>query len=68
VEYDSRLLEAFPADVIERDYGCGNPARYLQAGETALDLGSGGGKICFIAAQVVGPQDSPFAEIDHRPH
>jgi len=40
--------------VIEKDYGCGNPSRYLEAGETVLDLGSGGGKICFIAAQVVG--------------
>lgn len=56
VEYDSRLLEAIPAEVIERDYGCGNPARYLHAGETVLDLGSGGGKTCFIAAQIVGPQ------------
>jgi ubiquinone/menaquinone biosynthesis C-methylase UbiE len=56
VEYDSRLLEAIPAEVIERDYGCGNPARYLHPGETVLDLGSGGGKICFIAAQIVGPQ------------
>jgi arsenite methyltransferase len=40
--------------VIERDYGCGDPSRYLQAGESVLDLGSGTGKICFIASQVVG--------------
>ena len=55
VEYDAKLLEIIPPEVIERDYGCGDPSRYLRAGETVLDLGSGSGKICFIAAQVVGP-------------
>ena len=40
--------------MIERDYGCGDPSQYLRAGETVLDLGSGTGKICFIASQVVG--------------
>lgn len=55
VDYDPRLLEAIPPEVIERDYGCGDPSRYLKEGETVLDLGSGTGKICFIASQVVGP-------------
>ncbi len=41
--------------MLERDYGCGDPSRHLRPGETVLDLGSGTGKICFIAAQVVGP-------------
>ncbi len=53
--YDPRWLEAIPAEVIERDYGCGDPSRYLRSGETVLDLGSGTGKVCFIASQVVGP-------------
>jgi ubiquinone/menaquinone biosynthesis C-methylase UbiE len=55
VDYDAKYLEAIPAEVIERDYGCGDPSQHLREGETVLDLGSGTGKICFIAAQVVGP-------------
>jgi SAM-dependent methyltransferase len=55
VDYDPRYLEVIPKAVLERDYGCGDPSRHLKAGETVLDLGSGTGKICFIAAQVVGP-------------
>jgi ubiquinone/menaquinone biosynthesis C-methylase UbiE len=55
VEYDREYLKVIPSEVIERDYGCGDPSKYLQPGETVLDLGSGTGKICFIAAQVVGP-------------
>src|SRR5207248_6489144 len=47
---------AIPQEVIDRDYGCGDPTRYLREGETVLDLGSGTGKICFIAAQIVGPK------------
>ena len=54
VDYDPRFLEAIPAEVLERDYGCGDPSRHLRQGETVLDLGSGCGKICFIAAQAVG--------------
>ncbi len=56
VNYQSEHLKAIPQEVIERDYGCGDPSRYLREGETVLDLGSGTGKICFIAAQIVGPK------------
>ena len=56
VDYDSNLLTAIPQEVIERDYGCGDPSKYLRKGETVLDLGSGTGKICFISAQIVGPE------------
>jgi ubiquinone/menaquinone biosynthesis C-methylase UbiE len=58
VEYDAQLLEAIPREVLERDYGCGDPSRYVRPGDSVLDLGSGGGKICFIAAQEVGPSGS----------
>ncbi|MGH3765493.1 MAG: methyltransferase domain-containing protein [Pseudonocardiaceae bacterium] len=54
VDYDPRLLAAIPQEVLERDYGCGDPSRYLVEGDTVLDLGCGAGKICFIASQVVG--------------
>jgi arsenite methyltransferase len=56
VECDPEYLKVIPQEVIERDYGCGDPSRYLHKGETVLDLGSGAGKICFIAAQIVGPK------------
>lgn len=53
--YDSKLLAAIPDEVLEKDYGCGDPTAYLKPGETVLDLGSGAGKICFLASQIVGP-------------
>ena len=54
VEYAADFLAVIPDEVIERDYGCGDPTPYVKPGDTVLDLGSGGGKLCFIAAQVVG--------------
>ena len=56
VEYDEDLLRVIPPEVLAVDYGCGNPTRYVRAGETVLDLGSGSGKTCFMAAQVVGAE------------
>ncbi len=54
VEYDPQFLKILPDEIIERDYGCGDPSRFVKTGDTVLDLGSGGGKICYIAAQIVG--------------
>ncbi len=60
VDYDRKYLEVLPQELIERDYGCGDPSQHLSEGETVLDLGSGGGKICYIASQVVGATGKVF--------
>ncbi len=54
VDYEPRYLEVIPPEIVERDYGCGDPSRDLRPGEVVLDLGSGTGKVCYIAAQIVG--------------
>lgn len=54
VDYDASLLKLLPQEIIEKDYGCGDPSRYVQEGDVVLDLGSGSGKICYMAAQLVG--------------
>jgi arsenite methyltransferase len=55
VSYDPRYLTVIPEEIRERDYGCGDPSVFVREGDVVLDLGSGAGKICYIAAQVVGP-------------
>ncbi|MCA0457488.1 MAG: arsenite methyltransferase [Chloroflexi bacterium] len=54
--YDSGMLEGLPADVTGISLGCGDPVTIagLHTGETVLDLGSGGGIDCFLAARQVG--------------
>ncbi len=54
IDYDLKYLEVIPQEIIDRDYGCGDPSRYVQEGDTVLDLGSGTGKICYIISQMVG--------------
>jgi SAM-dependent methyltransferase len=54
--YDTDL-SALPQDVTGLSLGCGDPITLaeLQPGQTVLDLGSGGGIDCFLAAKQVGP-------------
>lgn len=56
VDYDRSLLKVIPEEILEKDYGCGDPTRYVNEGDTVLDLGSGSGKACYIMAQIVGPK------------
>ena len=56
VQPDAEDLAHIPSEVVERFYGCGSPvsAASLSPGETMVDLGSGAGIDCFIAAKKVG--------------
>ena len=54
VSYAESLLKVIPDEIIEKDYGCGDPSRHIREGETVLDLGSGSGKACYIIAQIIG--------------
>lgn len=53
-EYEGKYLQILPDEILEKDYGCGDPSRYVNSGETVVDLGSGAGKICYILSQKVG--------------
>lgn len=55
--YSSDELALVPAESASVAYGCGNPTALaaLKPGEVVVDLGSGGGIDCFLAAQRVGP-------------
>jgi len=55
--YEGKLLADLPAEIANFFLGCGDPITLanLQTGETVLDLGSGGGLDCFLAAREVGP-------------
>ncbi|MCX7389085.1 MAG: methyltransferase domain-containing protein [Planctomycetota bacterium] len=56
VQYAGQYLKVVPQEIIDKDYGCGDPSAWVNAGDTVLDLGSGTGKLCYIMSQVVGPQ------------
>ena len=54
--YSEGQLSGLPMESVAASAGCGNPTALagLQTGERVLDLGSGGGIDCFLAAQQVG--------------
>ena len=54
--YEEQYLAHIPKPLRFRGYGCGSPVldASLRAGEAMLDLGSGRGVECFIAAKLVG--------------
>jgi SAM-dependent methyltransferase len=54
--YESGDIGDLPTDVTNLSLGCGDPVTLasLEPGQTVLDLGSGGGIDCFLAAKRVG--------------
>ena len=56
--YQEGQLAQLPAESVAASAGCGNPTALagLKPGERVLDLGSGGGIDCFLAAQQVGDE------------
>lgn len=52
--YASDLWEDLPKEIIEKDYGCGDPTPHVKEGDYVLDLGCGVGKLCFMMAKIVG--------------
>jgi arsenite methyltransferase len=58
VNYDPGDLSHIPSEVMDISYGCGSPVNRanIATGESLVDLGSGGGIDCFIAAKIVGSE------------
>jgi len=54
VRAPSEILAAIPAEVLEHDCGCGSAWKWASEGETAVDLGCGSGKTCFLLSSAVG--------------
>jgi arsenite methyltransferase len=56
--YDGQMLEGLPFEVTGLSFGCGDPVTIagLRRGERVLDLGSGAGIDCFLAARQVGEE------------
>ncbi|MBE7420328.1 MAG: arsenite methyltransferase [Ideonella sp.] len=60
--YDAEQAGQIPAQALQASLGCGNPTALaeLKAGETVLDLGSGGGIDVLLSARRVGPTGKAF--------
>jgi arsenite methyltransferase len=60
--YESEETATLPADAVAASLGCGNPTALaqLKAGETVLDLGSGGGIDVLLSARRVGPTGKAY--------
>src|ERR1022692_1846112 len=60
--YNEAEKGALPAKAVQASLGCGNPTALieLKAGETVLDLGSGGGIDVLLSAKRVGPTGNAY--------
>ena len=54
--YSADMIQTLDSETVNLSLGCGDPVSIasLEPGNTVLDLGSGGGIDCFLAAQQVG--------------
>jgi 2-polyprenyl-3-methyl-5-hydroxy-6-metoxy-1,4-benzoquinol methylase len=60
--YDEAQTGELPREAVAASLGCGNPTALAQlaAGETVLDLGSGGGIDVLLSARRVGPAGKAY--------
>jgi len=60
--YSDAETRGLPADAVAASLGCGNPTAVLalEAGQTVLDLGSGGGIDVLLSAKRVGPTGKAY--------
>jgi 2-polyprenyl-3-methyl-5-hydroxy-6-metoxy-1,4-benzoquinol methylase len=60
--YDVSQSDLIPETALKASLGCGNPTALatLNAGETVLDLGSGGGIDVLLSARRVGPKGKAY--------
>jgi len=60
--YDATQVDQIPEEAMLASLGCGNPTALakLNAGETVLDLGSGGGIDVLLSARRVGPRGKAY--------
>jgi arsenite methyltransferase len=60
--YDSSQASQIPQEAVLASLGCGNPTALalINAGETVLDLGSGGGIDVLLSAKRVGPTGKAY--------
>jgi SAM-dependent methyltransferase len=60
--YDASQIGTLPVEAVIASLGCGNPTALaeLKAGETVLDLGSGGGIDVLLSARRVGPTGKAY--------
>src|SRR5512134_2938588 len=60
--YGTDETSGLPAEAVRASFGCGNPTALatIQAGETVLDLGSGGGIDVLLSARRVGPTGKAY--------